>query len=250
MGDPGLPIIVGVLAVPVCVLLFVLGLAIMGRRWTTAGTGTPIGAEFAPAGAPPGTGHPAIGAGGPSAPAARHATPAADAYGPSAMDAYGLPLTGAYGPPAPAARHATPPAAPCGPPVGPGSYGRAASAERLAPSEDAPSGRAPSGRPAYGQAPYGHPVYGHGGADEPAGWAPYVPSARPAPESSRATPRSVRPPEPPAYGPSDRRGWDEADQRWYRPADRWDHGGPHRPAADRPDRETEPPQGFTYGPYA
>lgn len=249
MGDPGLPIIVGVLAVPVCVLLFVLGLAVMGRRWATAGAGAPTGGEFTAAGALPGTGHPAAGADGLPAPAARHEPAAAGAYGRPATDAYGLPLDGAYRPPSGAGRHR-----------------RDASAGRLDLSEDAVYGQAPYGRPEYGQAPYGQPqygqapygqapygepahgrpAYGHGGADEPAGWAPYVPPARPAPESARA----VRPPEPPAYGPSDRQeGWDAADRRWYRPADPWDLAAPDRPAADRPDRETEPPQGFTYGPY-
>ncbi|GLY83617.1 hypothetical protein [Actinoallomurus iriomotensis] len=35
MGDPGMPIMAGLLAVPVGVLLFVIVLALMGRRWVT-----------------------------------------------------------------------------------------------------------------------------------------------------------------------------------------------------------------------
>ena len=42
MGDPGLPIMAGVLAVPVAVLLLVLVLALMGRRWVVTGPGGTI----------------------------------------------------------------------------------------------------------------------------------------------------------------------------------------------------------------
>lgn len=34
MGDPGVPVMLALLAVPVCVLLFVVVLALMGGRWT------------------------------------------------------------------------------------------------------------------------------------------------------------------------------------------------------------------------
>ncbi|GAA4636097.1 hypothetical protein GCM10023196_084540 [Actinoallomurus vinaceus] len=46
MGDPGLPIMAGVLAVPVGVLLFVLVLAMMGRRWAFAGPDEALVAEY------------------------------------------------------------------------------------------------------------------------------------------------------------------------------------------------------------
>ena len=35
MGDPGVPVMLGLLAIPVCVLLFVMALALMGGRWTS-----------------------------------------------------------------------------------------------------------------------------------------------------------------------------------------------------------------------
>ncbi|WP_433180081.1 hypothetical protein [Actinoallomurus sp. CA-150999] len=46
MGDPGLPIMAGVLAVPVGVLLLVLVLAMMGRRWALAGPDEALVAEY------------------------------------------------------------------------------------------------------------------------------------------------------------------------------------------------------------
>ncbi|MFL6053862.1 MAG: hypothetical protein ACJ72W_13245 [Actinoallomurus sp.] len=46
MGDPGLPIMAGVLAVPVGVLLLVLVLALMGRRWVLTGPDTALAADY------------------------------------------------------------------------------------------------------------------------------------------------------------------------------------------------------------
>lgn len=254
MGDPGLLIMVGVLAVPVGVLLFVIGLAMMGRRWTTTAAGAQAGADLPLAEELPGTGYVPPASYGAPAPYALPARPAS----PRAALPRSRPAAGGYGGPIPlppatapdrgygdpiALPAARPPDRPYGwhavrPPAG--GYG-----ERVALP---PAGSGAEEGSAVVPAPRRpEPSAGRRSGD-PVRRAPYVPPARPAPEPSTSGPRSSRPPA--SYGPADRYARDDADRLWYRPA----HPGvgdddPDRPAPGPPGHGAEPPRGFPYGPY-
>lgn len=165
MGDPGLPIMAGVLAVPVGVLLLVLVLALMGRRWVLTGPDTAdydAAYEYGRLGPPRHASSTAYDAYAPQT----YATPPRDTYGseayaPPPRDNYGVPVREPYAPPrtsevsdwepyAPAPRRAleAPSPSPYGAPAD--AYGAAPGDPHAASARDpyGPGGRFPYAPPA------------------------------------------------------------------------------------------------------
>ncbi|GAA4609585.1 hypothetical protein GCM10023195_38820 [Actinoallomurus liliacearum] len=241
MGDPGLPIMAGALAVPVAVLLLVLLLALMGRRWVLTGPDAAFAedhegydAEYEEDDLEPTPYRPAL------EPPRHTASTAYDAYrpAPAAYDAYG-------------------------------STARPRDSHAARRDGYATQPREPYGGPA--QQPYTPPrpaevsdwePYAPSRAAQSSEWEPYVP----APRQSRETPS------PPSYGtPADSYGAATGDP--YAPprstpgsAGRHSYGSPapqdeyadtaytydrSEPSGYRDSRRSAPddPQGFPYGPY-
>ncbi|MCO6008387.1 hypothetical protein NE236_25755 [Actinoallomurus purpureus] len=244
MGDPGLPIMAGALAVPVGVLLLVLVLAMMGRRWVLTGPDETFMAEYearyadddfedfepAPYGAAP-----AI---------PRHASSTAyDAYGSSAPDVYAAPPRDPYGTPV-----REPYASPR--PSSPG----VSDWEPYVPSPRRP--QEASSWPSYGAPTEAYEAaptdaYGaHGAAPADAYGAASTDAYGAAPGG--------------AYGPTERDPYGSGGRDLYGSAGRrsyaaYDEQGDAAPARDRSEpptyrddpwyRAPEDPQGFPYGPY-
>ncbi|GAB3988044.1 hypothetical protein GCM10029978_109340 [Actinoallomurus acanthiterrae] len=260
MGDPGLPIMAGVLAVPVGVLLFVLLLAMMGRRWALAGPDEAFVAEY-DAGyedddlelEPAPSHRPAYDPYGSSyAEAARdrhgHGEPARDPYGFTPQETYAEPARDPYGF-APEKTYAEAPdryAEPRDP------YG---TRDQYAEPRDPYPPRAsdPHGSPA--REPYASPRSGSSGVSD---WEPYVPAQR----------RPQERPSRPDYGPAaDQYGggssWPAADpygssqDRYgaardsYGSSDTYGRRAYDDPPAYGGPRHAPPedPQDFPYGPY-
>jgi hypothetical protein len=114
VGDPGLPVMIGVLAVPIGVLLLVLVLALMGSLWASpvpldeqeSGEFGDLEEAFEPRPLPPYVPESASRAYGyrpvHTPPAQQsYGSGAPDPYGPSAPDPYGSPARDPYGSPAP-----------------------------------------------------------------------------------------------------------------------------------------------------
>jgi hypothetical protein len=201
VGDPGLPIMAGVLAVPVGVLLLVLLLALMGRRWVLTGPDTALTADYADYDAEYEYGRLEPAPYRPALEAPRHASSTAyDAYGSGAYDAYG---SGAYD-----------------------AYGSASQAH----------GAYESGRDAYAapsRETHGGPVgepYALPRPSEVSDWEPYVPARRrPQETSSRSSYESPAD----SYGAA---GWDP-----YVPPPRHAYGSAERPSYAPPAAQNEYP---------
>ncbi|MEV0402879.1 hypothetical protein [Actinoallomurus sp. NPDC050550] len=241
MGDPGLSIMAGMLAVPVGVLLFVLVLAMMGRRWALAGPDEALIAEYD-------AGYEDDDFELEPAPSHR---PAYDPYGSSYAEAardrhgYGEPARDPYGF-APEKTYAEP-------------------REQYAEPRDPYGTRDPYGSPARepysapAREPYASPRSGSSGVSD---WEPYVPAQR----------RPQERPSQPDYGPAaDPFGggssWFAADpygssqDRYgsardsYGSSDAYDaYGGgsyDDPPANGQPRHASpeDPQGGFPYGPY-
>lgn len=239
MGDPGLPLMAGLLAVPVAVLLVVVVLALVGGRWAVPSPAA-VG-EFEE----PALDDPFESLALPYTPQRpTHALPAPRSYGP-----------GEHGPRAlPAAQ--APRALPAPPPPPRGPIALPAASE---PRDRGPRERRRPGRHAYGSLARGQ--------DRPAG-----PEQRPSPpEEFEGFPPPdrygypghpvQRVPEPPPYGTQDRAGgsggyaegqggYDTRQPRSYGSGGRHANRppGPYGQQRDD-DPDAERPRGFPYGPY-
>ncbi|MEV5748247.1 hypothetical protein AB0L00_10550 [Actinoallomurus sp. NPDC052308] len=276
MGDPGLPIMAGALAVPVAVLLLVLLLALMGRRWVLTGPDAAFAedyegydAEYEEDDLEPTPYRPAL------EPPRHTASTAYDAYRPvpAAYDAYGSTARPRDSHAARRDGYATQPREP---------YGRPAREPYAPPRPAHGSDWEPYESPRAAQSPDGE-AYAPSRPAEVSDWEPYAPSQAaqssewepyvPAPRRSRETPPQ------PSYGapadsygaPADSYGAATGDP--YAPprstpgsAGRDSYGSPapqdeyadtaytydrSEPSGYRDPRRSAPddPQGFPYGPY-
>ncbi|WP_329244076.1 hypothetical protein OG417_47135 [Actinoallomurus sp. NBC_01490] len=221
MGDPGMPIMAGLLAVPVGVLLFVIVLALMGRRWISpaALADAPFEDDFdepVPYAEPWGYYEP------PPAPASMSS---AQSHGPAQQ----RPAPRHALPPAPRPQHALPPVA--RPQHALPSAPRSQSA--LPPAAQPRNALPPAARsqhalpPARPPQPRSQP-YGGQPALPPVESPPALPPARPA----------YLPPPPESYARPERR------DPYGRPYEHDPYGRP-----GQPEHEDSSPGAFPYGPY-
>lgn len=245
MGDPGLPIMAGALAVPVAVLLLVLLLALMGRRWVLTGPDAAFAedyegydAEYEEDDLEPTPYRPAL------EPPRHTASTAYDAYrpAPAAYDAYGSTARPRDSHAARRDGYATQPREP---------YGRPAREPYAPPRPAQGSDWEPYESPRAAQSP-DRDAYAPPRAAQSSEWEPYVP----APRRSRETPSQ------PSYGapagdpyaqPRSTPG--SAERRSYgspAPQDEYaDTAYTSEPSGYRDPWRSAPddPQGFPHGPY-